>query len=140
MKALTLTEEQQAIEPGVPEVIGGNRLNWYHRMIIDTWIRTGNLKACEEAIKRNYEVRAIKKILKISWIQAYVEMELKRRGYTKEVIEHRLIRDIERVERMDEGQRDSLRILAKVKGYLNDNMQNVNLGMTFDVRQGNGQR
>ena len=140
MKMVVLGDNELMRVVETPEVIGGNRLNWYHRVIIDTWIKTGRYDLCEVAIKRNYEVRAIKKILRIPWIAKYVEMELKRRGYTKEVIEHRLIKDIEKVERMDDGQRDSLKILAKVKGYLNETVQNVNLGMTFDVRQGNGER
>jgi hypothetical protein len=140
MKTLTLTEEQLGNTLGVPEVIGGNRVNWYHRTIIDTWIKTGRYDECERAVRGNYKVRAIKKILSIPWIQGYVRMELKRRGYTKEVIEQRLIKDIEKIERMDEGQRDSLKILAKVKGLLNEGVTNVGIGMTFDVRQGNGSR
>ena len=188
MKLLVLNEEQQANQPNVPEVIDGHLVSWYNRTIIDTWLKTRNFKACSEAIKGNYKPRAIKKILQVPWIQAYIRSEMRRREMaTKPEIQNRFAADVDgfvfciecggdgkvkqthlnssfevgidgvpvatrwmgcmkcsgtgKIEyRLDDGQRDSLKGLAKVSGLLSDNVTNVGFGMTFDVRQGNGQR
>ncbi len=123
-----------------PGVVKGRRLSWYQRVILDVWMEGGRYDLCEVAVKRNYEVRVIKRWLGMRWVQGYIEEELRRRGYGREEIECRLIREIEGEEEMRDGQRESLRILAKMRGLLSDSQTNVMIGQTFDVRQGNGER
>jgi hypothetical protein len=68
----------------------------------------------------------------------YISLEMKRRGYNKEEIERILIKDIDGSVRIDEGQRDSIKILAKMRGYINDDSSKLMIGQTFQILQGNG--
>jgi hypothetical protein len=138
MKALM--EGYSEVELLTPAVYDGKLLSWYQRRVLDVWMESGRYDKVVEAIRGNYKGRAIKKWLGSGWRPVYIKEEMRRRGYDRFEIERRLIRDIEKEIRMDEGQRDSLKMLAKIKGLWQDNQTNVLIGQTFDVRQGNGAR
>lgn len=142
-------------------------LSWYQRKVLEAWFKWQRYDKCVEAVKGHYKGRAIKKWLSKEWVQRYIREECRVRGWSKEDTLKLLIRDVTRepgkckdcyqgdtglgvckkcngtgtVEfRLDEGQRDSLKVIAKIMGHLGESNTNVMIGQVFDVRQGNGDR
>ena len=138
MKAMMVGSDE--VELVTPRVIDGMLVGWYQRRVLDVWMESGRLDRCVEAIKGNYKARAIKRWLGSGWRPEYISEEMRRRGYGKNKVLCKFIADAEGEVRLDDGQRDSLKSVAKIIGVWNENAVNVNIGQTFDVRQGNGER
>ena len=111
---------------------------------IDILVESGSVY---EAIHRYEEMEGKKNLesLVVGWFGLEeFQWEVKRRfelkGFKKEEILSILKDDIKASKRIDEGQRASIGLFAKISGWMDEDKVNVMVGQSFDVRQADGSK
>ena len=116
-----------------------------YKKVVTAWVSTGDLRVVMEKLGelkcRPVSNRYAKRFLSVGEVEEEVQRQLLAYGYDRVEMERDLVKDIKGVKELKEGQRESIKVLAKVRGYMSDGV-NVNAEYVngINILQSNGRK
>lgn len=116
-----------------------------YKEVVGVWVSTGSVERVREKLSelKCREVSNVyaKRFLKCRGVVEEIQRQLLAVGYDKVELERDLVKDIKGIRKLEDGQRESIKVLAKVRGYMSDGV-NVNAEMVggISIVQSNGRK
>ena len=109
--------------------------------VVSVWVATRDMKAVREKMEsiksRPVGLAYCYRFMKLPMIVKEIERQLGVEGYDKVELETDLIKDIRGEKGLKEGQRQSIGILSKIRGYMKESQVNVDMSGGVNIFQSN---
>lgn len=116
-----------------------------YRKVVTAWVTTGDIGVVVEKlgelkcrkVTKGYAYR----FLRVGEVEDEVQRQLLVYGYDRVEMERDLVKDIRGVKELKEGQRESIKVLAKVRGWVGEGVQvNAEYVHGINILQNNGKK
>lgn len=114
-----------------------------YKKVVTAWVSTGDLGVVAEKLSelkcRKVTRGYANRFLRVGEVEDEVQRQLLAYGYDRVEMERDLVKDIKGVKELKEGQRESIKVLAKVRGYMGEGVQvNAEYVNGINILQSNG--
>ena len=112
--------------------------------VVGVWVASRDIRAVREKLVmikcREVSLEYTRRFMRMPAIVAEVERQIGVNGYDKTSMEADLINDIKGRVELKDGQRNSIEVLAKMRGYMKDQNVTIDMSQGVQILQGNGKK